>query len=228
MKSLKTIALALILAQVLLTATSAQAQNPVKYWTTVGSAGTVDDSDADKIVYDHGNVSLKGVLSSTNTTLAAREQELAVSAREEAEQVSQAALAFPQRTVKAVLRYNVTAVDGLFTNGFGGPADGYAMTVRFRDNGGRAQVLVRLIEYDLATGGEIVRLTLDSNQYPAQVGYQTRSVGSCFQSPAWRFDFQNKAYYVEATLSSTAPLDVVLTGDPGLGMVQIFGTVCLF
>jgi len=221
MKSLRIIALALALAQFLFTATSAQAQNTARCWTTVGSAGTVDEADTDKVVFDHGNVSLKGVLSSTNTTQAAQSQDLAGSEQEAATNIS-----IPQRTVKAVIRYNVTAVDGLFTDAFGNQLGSYAMTVRFRDNGGRAQVLARLIEYDLATSAETVRLSLDSNQFPAQNGFQTQGVNACF--PNWRFDFQNKGYYVEATLISVAPLDVVLTGDPAVGMIQISGALCIF
>jgi hypothetical protein len=210
---------------------AAQAQNPVsKNWTTVGSAGTVDEADADKVILDRGNVSLKGVLSSTTTTaLAAQAQDLAEPAREEAEQsdaATAAALLIAQQTVKAVIRYNVTAVDGLFTNP-SGQSNATAMVVRFRDNGSRAQVLARLIEYDLTTGSETVRLTFDSNQFPALAGYQTRAVSNCL-SPTWQFDFQNKAYYVEATLISTAPLNAVLTGDPGLGIIQISNTICLF
>jgi hypothetical protein len=77
---------------------SAQAQTPDfnKIWTTVGSAGTVDETDVGKVFFDHGVVQMGRPLV---TQPAARGR----------------AIILPQ-TQSAVIRYNVTPVDGLFVS----------------------------------------------------------------------------------------------------------------
>jgi hypothetical protein len=108
-----------------------------------------------------------------------------------------------------ILRYNVTAVDGLFNT-----ANGF-MRVRVRDQGTGANVLVMLRRTNLATGGNEVVATFDSD---------TITPGTGFQTPAdvlftHTFDFTNYAYWLEVTLNK---LDD--TGAPGFGGA-IIGTL---
>lgn len=152
-----------------------------KIWTTVGSAGTVDEADLDKVDLLRGTVVL-------NATA-------------------------PDQT-RAVVRYNVTAVDGLFAGG-----DGYSMGVRFRDNGNQAQVIVNLIEYDYNSGAYRTLLSFDSNTVPAAAGYQVSGGFDC--RPNWHFEFGRKAYFIEATLIRTGA-----GGQPGLGIVTLGPGLC--
>lgn len=93
-----------------------------------------------------------------------------------------------------VLRYNVTAVDGLFNNA----ANGF-MRVRVRDTGAGANVLVVLRRSNLAAGGIETIATFDSESVAA---------GSGFQTPAdvpfnHAFDFTSYVYWVDVTLNRT-------------------------
>jgi hypothetical protein len=69
-----------------------------------------------------------------------------------------------------VLRYNVTAVDGLFNNG----ANGF-IRVRVRDNGAGANVLVILRRSNLAAGGIETVATFDSEQLCLLAGRDAQS-----------------------------------------------------
>ena len=62
---------------------------------------------------------------------------------------------------------------------------------------GGAQVVAKLFEVDLATGGETARLTFNSNDpsFAAANGYQVQSFTDC--GPGWRFYFKRNAYYIE-------------------------------
>jgi hypothetical protein len=104
-------------------------------------------------------------------------------------------IGFPQQTISAVIRYNVTPVDGLFPR----EGCGRQLTVRYLATIG-ARVVAKLIEVDLATGVEKdTRLTLDSRDFNVVNGYQVRSSRP---SDFILFDFTRKAYYVEATLTT--------------------------
>lgn len=99
-----------------------------------------------------------------------------------------------------VLRYNVTAVDGLFNAGAG------FMRVRVRDNGAGANVLVALRRSNIAAGGIETIVTFDSDSIGA---------GSGFQTPAdvpfvHTFDFTNYVYWLDVTLNR-----IDATGIPG-------------
>ena len=112
------------------------------------------------------------------------------------------------------IRYNVVAVDGLFAGG-----DGYRLTVRFRDNGSAARVVVRLKRYNFDTGTLSTLMTLNSNSWPASTATQTRSVAVC--SPSWGFDFQTYAYFVETTVTKSAT-----GGNPALAAIKIGPAIC--
>jgi hypothetical protein len=163
----------------------AHAQTPDRdrIWTTVGSAGTVDETDTSKVFFDHGIVQMGHLL--TNQP-AARERALILT-----------------QTQSAVIRYNVTPVDALFTvkpQPCTGGCPALKLTLRYLAAGGR--VVANLMEVDLATGAEQSRLTFTSSKFPDANGYQVRS-GDFSCGPQFSFDFKRKAYYIEATLTGS-------------------------
>ena len=162
-------------------------QNSQKIWTTVGSAGTVDEADVQKLKFNGGAVQLGQIVVVQNAPANA----LAV-----AGPVLQL---FPRTS--AVIRYNVTPVDALFEpSDAAKPAVG--LQVGYLAMGGTIDV--KLIEIDLTTASETLRLRLESRTFPPSQNYQVQSVGEL--SPTWACDFETKAYYIEATLSIPAIL----------------------
>src|SRR5215217_4646421 len=149
--------------------TSAQAQDIVESWSSAGSTGTADKVDLNKIVYSNGIVSFPEI---SGTPLRS------------------ARAAVQLQTVQAIIRYNVTAAEGLFF-----PSGRLCMVVRFRDDGNRARVLLRLLKLNLEDGTTATLLTFDSNSFGPQANFQANSV-STNRVP---FDFSHNAYYVEAT-----------------------------
>jgi hypothetical protein len=193
----------LSLSAVLSTSPAALADDFVhnKAWTTVGSAGTVDEADAGKLVYQGSAVSFPEILPPLPTAQTAQAE-------------SNAPIILPTETTRATIRYNVTAVDGLFAQGCG-----LGMTVRFRDDGGWAQVFIRLFEQDISTGATKLLLTFDSNTFLPSPNYQTQSVSNGDRS--FSFDFSQKAYFIEATLTKTSVSNTINGGKPGLAIINL-------
>jgi hypothetical protein len=188
----------------------AQVQTPEfdRVWTTTGSTGTVDEADVGKVFFENSKVQMGRILS--NQSAVAKTRQVA-----------------GRSTQSAVIRYNVTAVDGLFT-----PVPpcrtekclGPQLTFRFIAAGSGARVVARLIEVDLATGVETGRLIIDSLG-STTTGYRTESAQPACTA-RWHFDFQRKAFYVEATLttrSSVTPIGSVA----GIQMIKIGFADCL-
>ena len=100
-----------------------------------------------------------------------------------------------------VLRYNVTAVDGLFNNA----ANGF-MRVRVRDTGTGANVQVVLRRSNLSAGGIETIATFDSESIGAGSGFQT-PVDATFNHA---FDFTSYVYWLDVTLNR-----IDETGLPG-------------
>ena len=148
----------------------------LKVWTTVGSAGTLNQADLAKVTLHQSIIQLGAELSNTGGAAAAP--------------VPGGVL---QNTIQAVVRYNVTPVDGLFLPG---PFK-YQLQVRFRNH-----ITAKLMEVDLATGAEKQLLLLDSQSFPPNPNFQVQSVAPKKDSTV--MDFVNKAYYVEATLIASA------------------------
>ena len=169
-------ALAIILSTLI--SQPALAQNN-KSWTTVASAGTVNDQDIPKVELSGGG------LASLNATAAANDT--------------------------ALIRYNVVAVDGLFVGSYP------QMRVRFQDNGGNAQVVVSLMEFDLNTGVIKKILELDSNNFAAAPLLQTQKTGACDAFALSSFNFTNKAYYLDTKLIRTNA-----GGFPRLAAIQLY------
>lgn len=182
-----------------------------RYWTTVGSAGTVDEADKDKVVFSGGTVAFPGLILPPGSVVTA-DTDAGRAASSSA--AGQGQIALPTTTTTATIRYNVVAVDGLFN-----ATRAVGMRLRFRDDGARAQVVARLIEHNINTGVETTRLTFDSNTFAAANGYQVQATGEFH--PAWSFDFDQKAYYVEVTLTRISGTTIFNTGNPGLAIIQI-------
>lgn len=189
----------------------AQSIDYTKHWTTVGSAGTVDEADVNKIEFSKSFVQLKG--SSPIVIQGVAKAEATTTESRDTKATSEAIISLP--TESAVVRYNVTPVDGLFTaSPYGTGYNALGMTVRYLAVQGR--VVVRLVEVDVYTGLEVERMKFDSATQPATNGYVTRGVG--YPLPNWKFDFVQKAYYIETTLSRSS---IVAGGSAGLAIVKL-------
>lgn len=171
----------------------AQAQT-TEIWTTVGSDGTVDETDVSKVFFEGGKVQMGRPLGGTLPT-------------------SKQKKSIINQTQTAVIRYNVTPVDGLFTppckTETGRDCTGRQLRLRYLATSG-ARVVARLIEVDMATGVETPRITFDSRSFAAANNYQVQSAEVC--APAWRFDFTRKAYYIEATLTGNLFIGTIAAG----------------
>lgn len=190
MKTRLFLGIATILGVMMAAATTISAQTPFRSWTTVGSAGTLNQADQNKVVYSGGVISFP-----------------------DAPGTGGGGNLLPLQTVQAVIRYNVTAVDGLFFQ-----TGRLCMQTRFRDDGNRARVLLRLIEFNIDTGGTTSRLTFDSNTVAAQANFQTNSASTDWHA----FDFSRNAYYVEATLTKQHPIGTPFGGGkPALGLIEL-------
>ncbi len=207
----KTVSLFLSIA-ILLTATLAASSTVradvdswFKAWTTVGSAGTIDEASTSKLVMNGSFISFPDLILPP----------LPTDTFEPAERLGFAAAALPLETVTGTVRYNVVATDGLFENG------AYlGMRARLRDNGDNAQVVLRLYEVNIDTGATVPVLTLNSDSFPASANYQT--VGTSIFVGSNRINFQQNAYFIEATLtkkqSSVTPIG---GGKPGIAVIQL-------
>lgn len=211
--NLRSVAAAVCLVFVALGGARAQTASPFKdadkLWTTIGSGGTVEKNDIGKIFFNHAVVQMGS---------------LPVNQPGAGWNVTKRA-AITQPSESAIIRYNVTAVDGLFfqTRPCGGGADclGPGLTLRFLDNGSRARVFARLVEVDMATGLENYPLTFDSNSFPPSNNYQLQHQGACGQ--ILRFDFRNKAYYIEAVLTT----GITVGSAAGIQAINIDARRCI-
>jgi hypothetical protein len=186
-----------------------RAPDETKVWTTVGSAGTLDKNDISKVFFDHSAVQAGITLGGTQS-------------------LPRNPALLPVQTESAVIRYNITPVDGLFPLPVAAPSTvGVQMTLRYL--AARAQVVANLIEVDLKTGGETVRLTFDSNSPTFQHSddYHVDQVGQC--KPPWSFDFNltvpdlGKAYYIEATLTHNP---IAIGSAAGIQMIKVSTNFC--
>lgn len=181
-----------------------------KIWTTVGSAGTVDETDTGKVSLDRSTAQIGTVIGGN--------QSISISA------------VIPQ-TQSAVIRYNVTPVEGLFAvkprcfTGTGSECPGIQLKLRYLATGNNARVIAKLIEVDMATGAEVTKLNFDSNSFANANQYQVQSVGQCGpQIPPQPFDFATKAYYVEVRLTAGA---IVAGSAAGIQIIKVANISCI-
>jgi hypothetical protein len=178
-----------------------------KIWTTVGSTGTVDKTDAGKVTFGHSVVQI-GITLAGNMPLA--------------QNFAQNPSVLTTHTESAVVRYNVTPVDGLFNPPPVSFPSTLGIQLKLRYLAVSAQVVAKLIEVDFATGVETTRMTFNSTAFPAVDGYHVQQVGEC--QPPFGFDFKLKAYYIEATLTHN-PLFV--GSAAGIQIIKIDNNFCL-
>jgi hypothetical protein len=151
-----------------------------KVWTTVGSAGTLNQVDLANVTLHESIIQLGTEVLPPLT--AAPAVGMGPGGR----------VNFP--TVQAVVRYNVTPVEGLFNV----PPFKYNLLFRCR-----GQITANLIEVDFESGMETSRILFKSNNSPnfqVQSAFETPPIGE----NSTPLDFVNKAYYVEATLTASA------------------------
>jgi hypothetical protein len=187
----------------------AHAQVPAarRIWTTVGSAGTVDEADRAKVTLSGSKVQIGTPPPPTTTSGPGLTST-------PAPQQAAALAGFPQAT-SAVIRYNVTPVDGIYA--FGADAE---LELRYLDVGVDAQVVVHVIEVDLATATETALVTFDSNTVTPANGYRVQSITACGGSG---FDFRRKAYYVEARLTHNT---LVVGSAAGIQIIKVKSVHC--
>lgn len=192
------LSLALLLTVTLANTPTARADTDywLKAWTTVGSAGTVDEADISKVSLQGSVIGFPEILPpiSTTTNFAS-------------------AIGLPTETVTAVARYNVVATDGLFEGG-----NYLSMRSRFRDDGNSAQVILRLYETNIETGATTLLLTLDSNAFTPSDNFQTQGVSAFVGS---RINFQENAYHIEATLIQKKSVVAFFGGKPAISIIQL-------
>lgn len=183
---------------------AAEASEMHKVWTTVGSAGTVDEASTAKIFFE-GSTAQMGQVIAHPVPAAVQPQ-----------------------TESAVIRYNVTPVDGLFdprspcSVGTGNNCPGIKLELQYVASGANAHIIARLIEVDLASGSETERLIFDSKDFSRQPGYQVQHVGQCTPPALWTFDFEHKAYYIEATMTHST----IAASAAGIQMIKIAPMTC--
>jgi hypothetical protein len=195
------LSIALLLTALVSTSTARADVDPgYKVWTTVGSAGTIDEADTGKLVL-------------AGATVAFPEPPITNFP------VSASAIGIPTETVAATVRYNVVVTDGTIIGG-----SFLSMRARFRDDGNNAQVILRLFEINFETGATSLLLTLDSNAFAPQHDYQLQTVSA--QTGFNRPDFVNNAYFIEATLVQKRPTITPFGGGrPGLAAIQLYKNV---
>jgi hypothetical protein len=163
----------------------------LKIWSSVGSAGILNQADLAKVTLHQSIVQLGVDIVSPPT------QEGTPAARP----AVQPGLGIP--TVQAVARYNVTPVDGLFFQQVPSRPFHYGLRLRYLGH-----VTARFVEVDLQSGAETVIINFDSASFPASPFFQVQTAFA--QHFEGVVDFVKKAYYVEATL--TAP--TLIVGHP--------------
>jgi hypothetical protein len=148
--------------------------NIKKIWTTVGSAGTLNQTDLAKVSLHQSIIQLATGAPSSS---------------------------------EAIVRYNLTPVDGVFFLG----NFRYGLQIRFR-----GKIVAKLMEVDLANGTETQLILFDSSKFPRSPAFQVQIASMQQDSPL--LDFVNKAYYVEAALKPAA----LVAGHPSaISMIKL-------
>jgi len=160
-----------------------------KYWTTVGSAGTLSAADLAKVSLDNAVITLGHGIAPPPAAAA-----------------EDPSIVTPQ--VSAVVRYNITPVDGLYATG----TFVYILELTYR-----GAVRARLVQFDLSSGTETNLTQFDGSSSPAS-GFTTIRHETGVMPV---MDFVNCAYYVEATLTASA----IVAGNPAeIAAVKVYPT----
>jgi hypothetical protein len=170
-----------------------------KIWTTVGSAGILNQVDLAKVSL-HQSIIQLGVAIAPPATQAA----IAAPAAD------QFGAGFP--TLQAVARYNVTPVDGLFFDQVPSSPFHFSLQLRYMGN-----VTATFREVDLTSGSDRALVLFESTAFPPiRPFFQVnRAFAKDFEGV---LDFVKKAYYVEATLVASA----LVAGHPaGISIIKV-------
>jgi hypothetical protein len=171
-------------------------RDELKIWTTAGSAGTLSAADLAKVGLTKSVISLGQSIAPP------------ASAASPASAAEEPSIGLP--TTSAVVRYNVTPVDGLF------PAGLFHYVLQFTYKG---RVHARLGQFSVLTGEDTDVLHFDSASFPPAHTFTTNA-GTTTDESTW-LDFVNCAYYVEATLTASA----VAVGNPAaIGAIKIIAS----
>ena len=166
----------------------------IKVWTTVGSAGTLNQSDLAKVTLHQSIIQLGIDFPGSTPTAGAA--------------VAATPIGPIGPTSQAVVRYNVTPVDGLFMTG----RVNYTLQIRYRGT-----ITAKLMEVDLSSGTEKQLLPFGTDRFPPVSGFHVNQVGH--ELPL--LDFISKGYYVEATL--IAP-QVVIGHPAAISLIKVIST----
>jgi hypothetical protein len=162
------------------------------YWTTVGSTGTLSAADLAKVSLNNAVISLGTGIAPPPATAA---EDPSIVTRE----------------ISAVVRYNITPVDGLFATGL------FAYVLQLT---ARGAVGARLVQFDLSSGTE-TDLVQFAPGFPSPPGGGFTTIGDETAPTSTVMDFVNCAYYVEATLTASA----TVVGNPAeIAAVKVFAT----
>jgi hypothetical protein len=163
-----------------------------RYWTTVGSAGTLNAADLAKVSLNNAVISLGHGIAPPHAAAA-----------------EDPSIVTPQ--VSAVVRYNITPVDGLFVDG---QLFVYVLQLTYRGN-----VHARLVQFDHSTGTETDLVHFDGTSPPASgSGFTTRGMETGL---AKLMNFLTCAYYVEATLTTSA----IVAGNPAeIAAIKVYAS----
>jgi hypothetical protein len=166
-----------------------------KIWTTVGSAGILDQVDLAKVSLHQSIIQLGVAIAPPPATHAATAPHAA----------GQLGAGF--QTVQAVARYNITPVDGLFFEQVSTNPFHYALQLRYLGH-----VTAKLKQVDLGTGSEEDLILFDSTSpfFEVKPAFAIQFEGV--------LDFVKNAYYVEATLVAPA----LVVGHPAaISIIQV-------
>jgi hypothetical protein len=172
----------------------------IRLWTSVGSAGSLNGADLAKVSL-HQSVIQLGV----DVPLP---QAMEIAAPAPGVAAAHLGPNFP--TIQAVVRYNVTPVDGLFPDF----QFSYGLQIRYR-----GQITAKLVQVDLETGAETQLIPAGNDHFQPTLYFEVKTL----YAEGWSvpLDFVEKAYYVEATL--TAPAMVI--GHPAaISIVKLLAT----
>jgi hypothetical protein len=174
-----------------------------KLWSTVGSAGTVNISDFNKIVFSNSIAQLGpsgASIVNTETKSAATASRIIIGTPEQ-----------------ALIRYPVTPVDGIFP-----PTPGYTLLLRSRP--GEGYIVAKLIQVVIETGLETALVTWDSRFLASEVSFApsdwiVTNFPEVFDGTV--LDFVNNAYYVELTLAAVENTARPLTYPPAVSVIEL-------
>lgn len=157
--------------------------NPSLAWTTIGSAGILNQADLAKVTFHQSSIRLGVERATVNLTAAPETITQPVSGTGHQDLISQ--------TVQAVARYNVTAVENLVDVPSSPLIFRYGLKIRFRGH-----IIVRLMSVNFVSG-ELSELVVFDKNMPG-TNLQVQEVVPTYPSDI--MDFTRDAYYVEATL----------------------------